>query len=482
MFSSNTDKDFDRRKAFIKQSLFVKKKWFIPYNLYNNHWILIIVHLQDHIISIYDSLIIRPTRYFSEDLLTILDKIRGFLYEYGWKHGRMDFCRIPWIAITIPLREMQPSDAECGLYVCKIAELCSLYPDQMIVNIGIRCHNMITEVLAQELVILTKQLSVRNLVLSTGKPRDIQQRGIFLFDFQALDSSSFVCESVCFNMLFTPSHGKFLSNGQIVDNLYGKCGVYLHVLADPTLSYMREIDNKCPTQGDTQYMLLLLKKKKQGRAINNVVWNEARFDFVLDYQEPTFMNEMGNLLFHYIKNFQGSNTNFTLVSLNSTDVMDQDLLVVERLSCMILINKLQIQHIRLVLVNKLLDPIYCYTKYWGFICWALHYYIPENTGMKLSWNIADFFINDQLYSLFSSFAIGRLSVIIYKDIEEFLIDVEQYDIDLLLTKQEALFADMKHRIKGLRHVMYTGYFTDTVSHQGFVEFQTDENQKRIIKS
>jgi hypothetical protein len=434
MFARNFDDEFERQMKFLPnvKSLCDAQKWLIPNHRYGNHWILMVVHLIDHIITIYDSMVSnintdeKEWAFFNidDDKLSALDKVRQFLHRYGTKMRRVHFKSIPWKMSAVPLRRPHPDGVSCGIYVTRIAELCAQIPDQIINNIGLcddRNRKVLLKKLSREHVLLVNQ--IEGLQKNQRVTFNVLDRALFEFDFMFIDYYPDTSESYGYNIIYSYQHIKLLESMPL--NQIGNFGVFLHYLPDPRLSYNRSIPKTLIGKEQSTYMVRLMKKKLDRKQYGGMNWSEFAFDFMMDFDDRSFAEQVALIIMQCkVINKQSNNNAYTIVSVdvNIDEQVDggcsNDFLTFERILCLLYYKLVKgCQHVRLILVSEQIKNLYVYARAWRFICWCINYSINIGETIYDHWKKADYLMNDQIYSLLTSFPLGFLHVILYKDLD-----------------------------------------------------------------
>lgn len=433
-------------------SLHDKKKWLIPYNINGNHWILFVVCIQDHFIFLYDSLIGGLTiQEAAERLLCtgekidIADRIREFLYVYGTYMQHPHFFLVPWKLIQAPLTETQQDGVSCGLYVCRIAELHTFLPNNIPVNIGVNPNPTYEYTIQREWRIFKKQLRF-NMICNRFPPINVVTRNVFHFDYIKVryndDESQLynISEGFTFNFGFHINHTKIIPHFGVTT--IGKFGLPCKMLADVSLPYARKITSNQLTSEEMGILQDTLDCKTSTDRISRLGSVDERvFDFVLEL--PGVDIHMIQSVIHRIgymhMNLHAGDyaTVVFIDKINQTEndkMLAADFLLIERIVCHVY-SRSNVK-VRLVIVNPQMRKIYERMKALKYLCWFTNYNLRLDQAFE-HWVLKDFFINDQLYSLFTSFPLGFLHIVLYVDIQEFKADISNYQsISMMICRDE----------------------------------------------
>jgi Ulp1 family protease len=107
---------YDNVKRWTKQNVFNFDKIFIPININNCHWVLIIIFIHHKQIMYYDSNI------SNEDQSAFyLDTTLSWLYDENIKWNINNFRRSDWNK-DLPIMPQQNNNYDCGVFLLAIAE------------------------------------------------------------------------------------------------------------------------------------------------------------------------------------------------------------------------------------------------------------------------------------------------------------------------------------------------------------------------
>jgi hypothetical protein len=113
-------------KCFEKDSIHTLKKYVLPINILNEHWILFVIDVKSQFIYTFNSYgrFMFSTRQdrkiclkYDEMERIQLYKMKSFLFWYGKMNGIEDFHTKPWITIYSDYKILQNDDWSCGFYV-----------------------------------------------------------------------------------------------------------------------------------------------------------------------------------------------------------------------------------------------------------------------------------------------------------------------------------------------------------------------------
>ena len=107
------------RRIYI--NIFSKDKIFIPVNISNKHWSLIVVNIQLKKIYYYDSLGWDGRISLDSTLKWIHDESNNKFYQYKLDHFNFK----EWKLIVVKDTPQQPNGYDCGIYVIIFADLIS---------------------------------------------------------------------------------------------------------------------------------------------------------------------------------------------------------------------------------------------------------------------------------------------------------------------------------------------------------------------